>query len=114
MKKIILYLKILERIPQFLPNCWANAMATCIGDNFCIAENLKAIYPSSIWITSLMNDFKKYKGLPLETIYDGFYIDREILKYFLKNYSISLESCHSQNATSAIDFTFQLLLQRLY
>ena len=91
-----------ERIPQFLPNCWANAMATCIGDNFCIAENLKAIYPSSIWITSLQNDFNKFKGVPLDTMLTGFIITPERLKYFLKNYYISLESCHSTKTTYAI------------
>ena len=67
------------RDTQYLPNCWAVAFASCIGDNFCIQENIKAIYPSSIWITTLINEFKKFKVLPLQTMSRGIHISRGIL-----------------------------------
>ena len=38
---------------QYVGNCWAIALASLIGDKFSISNNIKPIYPSSIWITSM-------------------------------------------------------------
>ena len=90
------------RKEQYLPNCWAVSLASCIGDNFCLTENITAIYPSSIWITSLKNEYLKTYKHPLVNLEKNTNLSIEML-YFLKdNYSISLERCEGKNTLFAI------------
>ena len=83
------------RDPQVFPNCWAVSLASCIGDNFCITENIEPIYPSSIWITSLNNAFHENYGRPLVNLTTGgIMMGPKFLEFITKNCSISLERCY--------------------
>ena len=92
------------RDTQYLSNCWAIAIASCIGDNFCIQENIQAIYPSSLWISSLLNDFLSFTGKPQTTLLVGLRepITNKFIEYLTSRYFMVLESCLCKTTINAI------------
>lgn len=76
-------------------------LASVIGDVYCIKNNLKAIYPSSMWITSFLNDYYMYsKDEKLQIIAEGSELGSELAKiffYFLLGKDMKLEKCYPQN-----------------
>ena len=89
------------RKEQYLPNCWAVSLASCIGDNFCLTENITAIYPSSIWITSLKNEYLRTHKQPLQLKYTST-MTEEFIDFFANSYYIALERCYGGKTTYSI------------
>ncbi len=94
---------------QSYKNCWANAIASLVGDTFCLENNLLPIIPSSIWITSMRKDACEYYNLPkcdFPTLNIGFntgllieYMKRNKNKYYVK-----LERCFPELDTIQMIF----------
>ncbi len=91
------------RAIQALSNCWAISLASVIGDAYCIKNKLKAIYPSSMWITTLLNDYL-YVPKPIAPKVDLSSLLKEDFLYFLQGKYLKLEKCYPQNKT--IDFFY--------
>ncbi len=100
---------------QLYSNCWAHSLAATIGDNFSISNNLKSVYPSSLWITSLYADSCRYDKslgeigcLNFVGINHG-YNEYSAARFMLsKNYFTKLESCYPELRT------FNKILKYLY
>jgi len=90
-----------REMQSILSNCWAIALASVIGDAYCIKNNLKAIYPSSMWITSFLNDYYMYsKDEEIQIIAEGSELGSDLAKiffYFLLGKDMKLEKCYPQN-----------------
>jgi len=83
---------------QALNNCWAISLASVIGDAYCIKNGLKAIYPSSMWITTLLNDYS-YIPKPIAPKVDLSSLLKQDFLYFLQGKYLKLEKCYPQNKT---------------
>lgn len=83
---------------QSFKNCWANSLASLIGDTFCLQNNLQPVIPSVIWITSMRKDacnYYKLQNCEKLSLQSGF--NTELMaKYMMENqdkYFVKLEKC---------------------
>ncbi len=87
---------------QIFGNCWAIVLASIIGDKLSIKYNLKSIYPSSIWITSMAKEISKFDGaLSFDNInvgYNCMTVALYMIKYPEKFYT-KVEDCYKENET---------------
>ena len=100
-----------DRPLQTFNNCWAVALASVIVDNLCISENIQPIYPSSIWLTALNNDFIGAIEKQKTMLNPGIINFGDFLNYLKSDCYVSLDSCFPEISTvnflSAKDFAIR-------